>query len=94
MELIINLIPIVVILLVLILWKKHMMVAGLVASVVAILIGRINLHDGAALITGGINTMFSYTTPILYAAAAVMVSKGGGFQAIISLAKKVLKDKI
>ena len=36
MELIINLIPIVVILLVLILWKKHMMVAGLVASVVAI----------------------------------------------------------
>ncbi len=94
MELIINLIPIVVILLVLILWKKHMMVAGLVASVVAILIGRINLHDGAALITGGINTMFSYTSPILYAAAAVMVSKGGGFQAIISLAKKVLKDKI
>ena len=94
MELIINLIPIVVILLVLILWKKHMMVAGLVASVVAILIGRINLHDGAALITGGINTMFSYTSPILYAAAAVMVSKGGGFQEIISLAKKVLKDKI
>jgi len=94
MELIIHLIPIVVILLVLILWKKHMMVAGLIASLVAILIGRINLHDGAALITGGINTMFSYTSPILYAAAAVMVSKGGGFQAIISLAKKVLKDKI
>lgn len=58
MELIIHLIPIVVILLVLILWKKHMMVAGLIASLVAILIGRINLHDGAALITGGINTMF------------------------------------
>ena len=94
MELIINLIPIVVILFVLIFWKKHMMAAGLIAGAVAMLIGKISLHDGAALVTGGINTMFSYTSPILYAAAAVMVSKGGGFWAIISLAKKVLKDKI
>lgn len=94
MELIINLIPIVIILFVLIFWKKHMMAAGLIAGAVAMLIGKISLHDGAALVTGGINTMFSYTSPILYAAAAVMVSKGGGFWAIISLAKKVLKDKI
>ena len=33
----------------------------------------------------GIGTMFSYTAPILYAAAAVMVSKGGSIQAIVDI---------
>ncbi len=94
MELLINLIPIAIILVVLIFWRRHMLFAGLLGAVVAMLIGQIALGDAVGMVTGGISTMFSYTAPILYAAAAVMVSQAGCFKAIVNIAQKKLKKKI
>lgn len=94
MKLLINLIPIAIILVVLIFWRKHMLFAGLLGAVSAMLIGQIALGDAVSKVTGGISTMFSYTAPILYAAAAVMVSQAGCFKAIVSVAQKKLKKKI
>lgn len=94
MKLLINLIPIAIILVVLIFWRKHMLFAGLLGAVSAMLIGQIALGDAVGMVTGGISTMFSYTAPILYAAAAVMVSQAGCFKAIVSVAQKKLKKKI
>lgn len=94
MELLINLIPIAIILVVLIFWRKHMLFAGLLGAVSAMLIGQIALGDAVGMVTGGISTMFSYTAPILYAAAAVMVSQAGCFKAIVNIAQKKLKKKI
>ncbi len=94
MKLLINLIPIAIILVVLIFWRKHMLFAGLLGAVSAMLIGQIALGDAVGMVTSGISTMFSYTAPILYAAAAVMVSQAGCFKAIVSVAQKKLKKKI
>lgn len=93
MELLINLIPIIVILAILFL-RKHMLFAGLLGGIVAIVLGGFTIKDSAAMVMEGISTMFSYVAPILYAAAAVMVSKSGSFQAIVDLAKDKLKGRI
>ena len=71
-----------------------MLFAGLLGAVSAMLIGQIALGDAVGMVTGGISTMFSYTAPILYAAAAVMVSQAGCFKAIVNIAQKKLKKKI
>ncbi|MBS3991333.1 MAG: hypothetical protein KGZ51_04610 [Erysipelothrix sp.] len=93
MELLINLIPLAVILVLLFL-KQHMLFAGLVGGAVALVIGGFSLGDVNGAVMEGIKTMFSYTAPILFAAAAMMVAKGGSVQAVVQMAEKAFKGKI
>lgn len=93
MQLIINLIPIAIILAVLI-WRKHMLFAGVLGAIAAMLIGQISPGAASGMVMSGIQTMFSYGAPILYAAAAVMVSKGGSIQAVVGMAEKALKGRL
>ncbi|MEJ5965345.1 transporter [Flavonifractor porci] len=93
MSLIINLIPIVIILVVLFM-RKHMLFAGLLGAIAAMVIGQISLNSAAEMVMTGVQTMFSYTAPIMYAAAAVMVARGGSFEAIVKLAESKLKSKM
>lgn len=93
MQLLLHLIPIVVILVILFL-KKHMLFAGLCGAAAAMIIGGIAPVAAGNMVMEGMGTMFSYTAPILYAAAAVMVSKGGSIQAIVDIAQHLLNKKI
>ena len=93
MELIINLIPLLVILVLLFL-KKHMLFSGLVGGLIAVVIGGFNLGDVNGAVMDGVRTMFSYTAPILFAAAAVMVSKAGSVKAVVQLAENAFKGNI
>lgn len=93
MELLISVIPLLVIL-VMLFMKKHMLFAGLVGGILAMIIGRISIGEASGIFIGGISNMLGITVPILYAAAAVMVSKAGSIQALVELAKRGLKGKI
>jgi len=92
MSLIINLIPVIVVL-ILLFTKKHMLVAGLSGAVVAVLIGGLSIEMISNLFIDGVGNMMAITVPILYAATADMVSKGGSIQALVKLAKRLLKSK-
>ncbi len=81
MSLLINLIPIIIILAVLFM-RKHMLFAGLLGGIAAVFIGGFSISDSAAAVTEGIQTMFSYIAPILYAAAALFA----GFLVLIQAA--------
>lgn len=93
MELLISVLPLIVIL-VMLFMKKHMLFAGLVGGILAMIFGRISIGEASGIFIGGISNMLSITVPILYAAAAVMVSKAGSIQALVELAKRGLKGKI
>src|SRR5690554_6005711 len=93
MSLLINLIPVAVVLF-LLFKRHHMLVAGLAGGVIAVIIGGINLDQISSLFVGGISNMLGITIPILYASAAVMVSKAGSIQALIKLSEKGLKGRI
>ncbi|WP_067840290.1 hypothetical protein [Amphibacillus sediminis] len=93
MNLLINLIPIIVVLTLLFL-RKHMLIAGLIGGIIAMIIGQLSIDEMSGIFLGGISNMLSITIPILYASAAVMVSKAGSIQALIELARRSLKGKL
>ncbi|NBI07735.1 hypothetical protein [Senegalia massiliensis] len=93
MELLINVIPLVVIL-ILLFMRKHMLFAGLVGGILAMIIGGIGIGEATGLFIGGVGNMLGITVPILYAAAASMVAKAGSIESLVELAKRGLKGKI
>ena len=92
MELVLSLIPLVVIIALLVL-KKHMLFAGLVGGIVAMIIGGIAVGGMGDAVTEGLGTMFGNVAPIMYAAAAAMAGKAGCFKSLVNLCEKLLKGK-
>jgi hypothetical protein len=92
MNLAVNLLPLILILTLLIL-RKHMLVAGLAGGVLAMLIGSISIETASQVVVDSIASMLAITVPILYAAAAAMVSKAGSVEALVGLAEKHLKGR-
>ncbi len=93
MNLLINIIPLAVII-VLLFKKQHMLFAGLVGGIIAVLIGGLDLAKASEMFVGGINNMMSITVPIIYAASAAMVSKAGSIESLVELAGRKLKGRI
>lgn len=93
MSLLINIIPLVVIL-ALLFKKQHMLFAGLVGGILAILIGGLEMSKATQMFVGGITNMLGITVPIIYAASAAMVSKAGSIESLVELARRSLKGKI
>ncbi|MBQ1305861.1 MAG: hypothetical protein IIY44_05705 [Erysipelotrichales bacterium] len=93
MQLFLSLLPLIIVVVLLIL-KQHMLVAGLAGGIVAAIIGHMTPAHAAGIVQSSIGTMFSYLAPILYAAGAMMVAKSGSFKALASFAQEKLKDKV
>lgn len=91
--LLLNIIPLIIIIVLLVL-KQHMLIAGLAGGIVAMIIGGMNPASAAGIVQSSVGTMLGYLAPVLYAAAAMMVSKSGSFTALVDFAQKKLKDKI
>lgn len=93
MSLLINIIPLVVVL-ALLFKKQHMLFAGLIGGILAILIGGLDMSQASQMFVGGITNMLSITVPIIYAASAAMVSKAGSIESLVELARRSLKGKV
>ena len=105
MELILMLIPLFVIVGVLVM-KKHMLVAGIFGGLTAVVVSFILRGMGTideaitfvvmqGLLTDGVEQMLStYIAPVIYASAAVMISKTGAFKALVELLNRLLQGKI
>ncbi|NLJ78890.1 MAG: hypothetical protein GX329_05970, partial [Tissierellia bacterium] len=93
MGLIIKLIPVAAIL-ALLFMRKHMLLAGLVGGVIAMIIGRMDIGTASGMFIEGVSNMLGITIPILYAAAAVMVSEAGSISSLVELAKRGLKGNV
>ncbi|HHV39336.1 MAG TPA: hypothetical protein GXX70_07600 [Tepidimicrobium sp.] len=93
MSLIIKLIPVAAIL-ALLFMRKHMLLAGLVGGIIAMIIGRIDIGTASGMFIDGVANMLSITIPILYAAAAVMVSEAGSISSLVELAKRGLRGNV
>lgn len=89
----VNIIPL-IIMIILLLIKTHMLIAGFAAGITAVIIGGITLDTVNELFLKGISDMMVIVIPILYAATAGMVSKGGSMEALVKLAEKSLKNKL
>lgn len=93
MGLLINLLPVLIVLIILF-NRKHMLVAGLVGGLIAVMIGGLGYDQISSLMIEGVANMLSILVPILYAATATMVAKGGSIHSLVELAQRSLKGKI
>ncbi|WP_227761873.1 hypothetical protein [Zhaonella formicivorans] len=87
------LLPLLVIIVVLVM-KKHMIVAGISGAIVAMIIGHMGLASATKIIMDAIPGMMSMTTPIMYSATALAVAKTGGFDALLRLSRKITGNRV
>lgn len=83
-----------ILVLVLLFLKVDMIIAGLVAGILAMLIGGIGLKDANAQLLKTIPSMLSITVPIINSAVAMAVFKAGSYSAALTLAKRGTKGKV
>lgn len=81
------LIPLVLVL-VLLFKKVDMIIAGLIAGILAMIIGGISLAEANSQLLEAIPTMLSITVPIINSAVAMAVFKAGSYTAALTLAKR------
>jgi hypothetical protein len=106
MELILLILPLAVIVFFLV-RKRHMLVAGFMGGITAIIISWILVAMGTLdtgikftdmnelIINVGVRDMLSrYLTPVMYAATAVMISRAGSIKALIEGLNRLLKGKL
>lgn len=86
------LIPLIVIL-VLMLNNKHMLIAGMVGGICAMVIGKVGLTQASSIISAAIPGMTGMITPIIYSTTALVVAKAGGFRALMKISRKLIGDK-
>lgn len=87
------LIPLVLVL-VLLFKKVDMIIAGLIAGILAMIIGGISLAEANSQLLEAIPTMLSITVPIINSAVAMAVFKAGSYTAALTLAKRGTKGKV
>lgn len=83
-----------ILVLVLLFMKVDMIIAGLVAGILAMLIGGVSLMDANAQLLETIPSMLSITVPIINSAVAMAVFKAGSYSAALTLAKRGTKGKV
>lgn len=81
------LIPLVLVL-VLLFKKVDMIIAGLIAGILAMIIGGISLAEANSQLLEAIPTMLSITVPIINSAVAMAVFKAGSYTAALNLSQK------
>lgn len=87
------LVPLIVILIALLL-KRHMLEAGILGAVVAMVIGSVGIASAANIISQAIPGMLGMLTPILYSATAMVIAKAGGFSSLLKLIRRPLGNRL
>ncbi|MTD38659.1 citrate transporter [Erwinia sp. CPCC 100877] len=87
------LVPLVLVL-VLLFKKVDMIIAGLIAGILAMLIGGVSLAEANKQLLESIPAMLSITVPIINSAVAMAVFKAGSYSAALTLAKRGTKGKV
>lgn len=93
MDKFLSILPLIVILGLLFL-RKHMLLAGIVGGVLTMLIGGIGIDKFSGIFIDSMKNMLGITVPILYAAAAAMVSKAGSIQSLVELSNRLLRGRL
>lgn len=92
MDFVISIIPLAVMIVILVM-KKHMLLAGLLGAVCVVILGMVPLAEVDSAVVAGFGTMFGAVHPILYAAAAAMAAKAGCFNSLVALCERWLKGR-
>ncbi len=83
-----------ILIIVLLILKVDMLVAGLAGGVLAMIIGGIGIKEANSQFLSAIPSMLSNTVPIINSAVAMAVFKSGGYTSALSLVRRAIKGKV
>lgn len=80
--------------LVLLFKRVHMLIAGLVGGVMAMLIGGIGIGEANGFFLSALPAMLTITVPIVNSAIAMAVFKSGGYNTSLTLVRRAINGKV
>lgn len=75
-------------------FRRHMLEAGILGALVAMLLGRVGIPAAVDIIMKAIPGMLGTLTPIFYCSAAMVVAKNGGFENLLKLLRRLIGNRM
>jgi len=90
-----NILPLIVILVALLPpFRAHILIAGLIGGVVAVIVGGMEFAKVTGVFFGGLKQILGIGSVMMFAATAMVLAKAGSSLALINMIKRVFKDKL
>ncbi len=74
--------------------RAHVIVAGFVGGILAMIIGGLNISEATALFTEGLTRLFGIASVLLFASTATVLARAGAFKSTLSILNQLLKGKV
>ena len=74
--------------------RAHVIVAGFVGGILAMIIGGLSIGEATNLFTEGLTRLFGIASVLLFASTAAVLSRAGAFKSTLSILTRLLKGKV
>ncbi len=74
--------------------RAHVIVAGFVGGILAMIIGGLSIGEATALFTEGLTRLFGIASVLLFASTATVLARAGSFKSALSILSHLLKGKV
>jgi len=74
--------------------RAHIIVAGFVGGILAMIIGGLSIGEATNLFTEGLTRLFGIASVLLFASTATVLARAGAFKSTLSILTQLLKGKV
>jgi len=74
--------------------RAHVLVAGFVGGLLAIVVGGLSIGDATAQFTEGVSRLFNIASVLLFASTAMVLSRAGSMSSTLAIINRILKGKM
>lgn len=74
--------------------RAHVIVAGFVGGILAMIIGGLSIGEATNLFTEGLTRLFGIASVLLFASTATVLARAGAFKSTLSILNQLLKGKV
>ena len=74
--------------------RAHVLVAGFVGGVLAMIIGGLSIGEATSLFTDGVVRLLSIASVILFASTAIVLSRAGSISSTLNIINRALRGKV
>jgi len=75
-------------------FRRHMLEAGILGAIVAMLLGKVGIPAAVDVIMKAIPGMLGTLTPLFYCSVAIVVAKNGGFENLLKLVRRLIGNRM
>lgn len=74
--------------------RAHVIVAGFVGGILAMIIGGLSIGDATGLFVEGVSRLYNIASVLLFASTAMVLARAGSISSTLAILKSFLKEKV